>query len=115
MQIGQDIWVKTINLVMDLKLFETTVTVLRLKEKLLKENLADYREDCLENLKGLCLEAGIEVPKVAERKLQTVKKRKQPKPEWAFLDETETYSEVYFCAAHDPRQFYVKRAKYQDL
>lgn len=110
---GNVIWLDNIVLSHAVKDYE--VTVLYLKEKLLKSKVAEYKESALEDLFELCRAVDIPVPKyqIVQNKVE-VEERKV-KPFYAFLEEDIAYNEVYFRSGNSPSQFFVCLKKYHSL
>lgn len=115
LQLGNDLWLRNIELVESLSVIDTTVSLLNVKQELLKQHFAEYKEECLKKLLALCQDVGIEIENKIEVNVVKEKKqkRKQAVPQWAFLDETIDYNEVYFSAGNSPNEFYVRLKKFQ--
>lgn len=119
LQLGEDLWLNNIELIENLSNINTTVSLVNAKDELLQQRLAEYKEECLQKLLELCQNAGIEAKKpiyrnVTENKeVEKEQKKEQVVPQWAFLDETVDYNEVYFSSGNSPNEFYVRLKKFQ--
>lgn len=107
---GDILWLDSIVLTRSVKNYE--VTLLYLRDKLLQNKLADYKENTLEGLFELCKKVDIPVPEY--KVVKNSVKREKIKPCYAFLEEDVNYSEVYFKAGN-PSEFFVCLKKFQDL
>lgn len=113
LQLGADLWLRNIQLIQQVSLAGTTLVLLDLKRELLKQCLAEYKEEPLERLGQLCQGVGIEVKKQEVKKREKRSEVKQVEPQWAFFDESVDYNEVYFSAGNTPDEFYVRLKKFQ--
>lgn len=109
---GDVLWLDNIALTHRVK--NTEVTLLYLRDKLLKNKLADYKENALDGLFKLCREVDIHVPEyqVVDNK---TRKREIIEPSYAFFEEDVSYSEVYFKTGNSPSEFFVCLKKFENL
>lgn len=109
-----NLWLDNIVLVHTLKVSE--VTLLYVKDKLLQNKLAEFKEDSLASLMELCRNASIPVPEYKE-----VERREKTEdcqvvaPCYAFLEEGIDYHEIYFRSGNSPSEFFVCLKKFHSL
>lgn len=109
---GDILWLD--NIVLTRRVKNTEVTLLYLRDKLLKNKLADYKENALDVLFELCRKVDIPVPEyqVVENK---TRKGETIEPSYAFLEKDVSYSEVYFKTGNSPSEFFVCLKKFDNL
>lgn len=110
---GDSLWLENIVLTHTVK--NTDVTVLYLKEKILKARLAEHKEGALESLFRLCRRADIPVPQYKVETSERKERLQKIEPRHAFLEEDVSYNEVYFRSANSPSEFFVCLKKFYDL
>lgn len=110
---GNMLWLD--NIVLTSKVKDSEVTVLYLKEKLIKNKLADYDANALENLLDLCKKVEIPFPEYKFENGIKRRKKKCIRPRYAFLEEDDSCNEVYFKAGNSPSEFFICLKKFHIL
>lgn len=110
---GDTLWLDNIVLTHSLK--NSDVTVLYLKDKLLKNKLANYKDTALDGLFELCRNVDIPVPKYEVQQNDIRIKKDDIQPRYAFLEEDVSYNEVYFRTGNSPSEFFVSLKKFYEL
>lgn len=116
LRLGHNLWMNKIRLTQNLPMSNTTVSLCKIEDKLLKRDLAEYNENILKPLIEQAEYIGIQIKKTSEEVVKipsAVTIKKQIQPQWAFFDETTSYNEVYFSSAESPSEFYVRLKKFQ--
>lgn len=116
LRLGNTIWVQDMRLLERLEMTNTTVTLMNVKKEILDKQFANFNEKPLSKLYELCKKCDIQLPNYNRdiSKLSIVESFKQVPAQWAFL-ELNQCNEVYFSAASNPNQFFVRLFKFSDL
>ncbi|KRT83749.1 helicase, partial [Oryctes borbonicus] len=113
LQIGETLWLDDIKLQEDLQYSNDVITIFSLKKKMLEKQLCSDRNEQLHGLYTICKNCNITLPNYEVKKLPEVRRTKQVKPQWAYLEDG--YNVVYFCSADSPTKFYVRQEKYHKI
>ncbi|XP_018320411.1 putative ATP-dependent RNA helicase TDRD12 [Agrilus planipennis] len=113
--LGHDLWVKNVYLYENIDTLRTTTTKMNVKKVLKDLKLVVEIEQPMDNLYKMCKEADIALPEFMVAEESSSKFFEQVKPNWAFLEGSLNYTEVFLCSVISPDRFFVRLKKFDDL